>query len=630
MRLTIRKKLNTLLAAVLLLGIGSVIGLATDLFTRDFGRMIEKGTADGVDALSGRMRSELRRLSERAQLLGALSFETLGRQQDTLRFIQERLSSDPDLIALSVWRMRSPGRFELDWRVLRLGVEPELAAQVEIRPDDQTLNSVAQGAIEVSLGGTSPQASFFRMTIPFIKGEKGHFTGLLTFDVRRETLGAVLSSALQVSGALLDRHGRIVESADPAHLPPGALWSASSALPELPTAGQSEAGIRQLRDESSQGRSWTIARRSLGFADLSIAGRAPLDQAAIAKQKLYRRSLSLGIGILCLVLLIGLGLSSALTRPIEALTRAADRIAAGDFSARVTPTTSDELSLLARSFNTMAEKIRKLLAEAVEQARMKKELDTAKAVQQIFSPLKSHESERFRLAGNMLAASECGGDWWHYSRVGERLVVVMGDVTGHGVSAALVTAAAHGAFSLLMKKLDPALLERSPDEWLKKLTSDLNTAILATGGGHSAMTFVATIIDTQAAKAVSVNAAHRPPYLFRKVPETALRGLQDGIRWLAEPGSQALGESDALDPVVSVIDLLPGDLLFWYTDGLTERTDAKGRPIGKAKLLRTIGDLAASQPTDLGAACDHLMTELGVAAESHPADDITIVIGKFV
>ncbi|MCM2277247.1 MAG: SpoIIE family protein phosphatase [Oligoflexia bacterium] len=636
MGLSIRKKLNALVAGTVLLGVASVIGLATELFTEDIGRLIEKGTADAAEILAGRLRSELRRVAERAQLLAALPLESVGRQQDALRFLQERLSADPDLISLSFWRRAKVGgglsgtQFSLEWRVLRSGADPGLAALTQARPEDGMLESAARGTVELAPSGPGHEASFIRVAIPLVRAQPGNFSGLLTFDVRREALGAVFAAVTQSAGALLDRQGRILESSDPARLAPGTSWSELAALPELPEETRTEAGIRQLLHRDSQGRSWTIARRSLGFAGLSAVTRAPLDQVIATKEKLYRRSGSLGVAILSLALLIALAFSSALTRPIVSLTHAADRIASGDLSARASASSTDELSRLARSFNSMAARIDGLLAETAEKARMEKELDTARAVQKVFSPLKSFESERFNLAGNMLAASECGGDWWHYSRVGNQLVLVIGDVTGHGVSAALVTAAAHGAYSLLMKRVDPATLRQAPGEWLRELAKDLNAAILATGDGRSVMTFVASVIDLATGNVVSVNAAHRPPYLYR-APADGAKDPQQGYHWLAPPDGQALGEAETPDLQLTSFKLEPGDLLLWYTDGLVERADHHGRPFGKSRLLRLFREIAIAKSLDLSGACERLM-KLGESSSPNtpPADDITVVIGRYV
>ena len=137
------------------------------------------------------------------------------------------------------------------------------------------------------------------------------------------------------------------------------------------------------------------------------------------------------------------------------------------------------------------------------------------------------------LAGHAVPATECAGDWWHYRQIGDQMIVVIGDVTGHGVSAALITAAAHSAFAALMEEL-----AKTPTQAISAalIVERLNVGIFATCGGSSSMSFQASVIDLIEGKLSFINAEHRPAYIFRQsTDEMAMKMEQTAIQLLLVP-----------------------------------------------------------------------------------------------
>lgn len=351
-----------------------------------------------------------------------------------------------------------------------------------------------------------------------------------------------------------------------------------------------------------------------------VVGSLPKEVAFSGARLLARRTLLVGGGIL----LIAIGLSVLTVRRLLAglkqIWHATNRVAEGDFAVRVPLAQGprDEIGDLAGSFNLMAGKIGELMVATAEKARMEKELETAQLVQQRFFPRSAFESPNLRLAGRCRPASECGGDWWQYERIGDSIVIVMGDVTGHGVSSALVTAAVYGVFAQamsLVRKSSKLTLD------LRELLASLNLGVLSAAGGQATMSLIAAEIDLRTGKLRLSNASHRPPYWIRprcKEPVVPLLGS------LSSP----LGQGADTKFEIEEVDLGPGELVFLYTDGLVEAHGEQGRALRKSRLFKLLTEQAGASQPDPSRVCEIVLGEaVAIFQEDRQRqeDDITVV-----
>src|SRR5690606_18202755 len=113
---------------------------------------------------------------------------------------------------------------------------------------------------------------------------------------------------------------------------------------------------------------------------------------------------------------------------------------------------SDEIGELGAHFDVMADRVQALLVETQQKAMLEKELDIARMIQETLLPqpgLTRHHGISF--AGFFRAASVCGGDFWQYNELDDaRVVLSVGDVTGHGVPSAMISAAAKSSLDTLV------------------------------------------------------------------------------------------------------------------------------------------------------------------------------------
>jgi hypothetical protein len=239
--------------------------------------------------------------------------------------------------------------------------------------------------------------------------------------------------------------------------------------------------------------------------------------------------------------------------------------------------------------------------------RLDAELALARRIQRSFVPLTSPDIAGYEIASHYEAAREVGGDFFDVFRLrtrAGRLAIVIADVTGKGIAAALLMAFAR---PLLHAAIDNtaapvAALERT------------NRILVDEGGSSLFITALCAIVDLGTGRLRVGNAGHEPPLI---VP------AGDGpIRWLSGSGP-LLGAFTQLELSECVTDLDEGDLVVLYTDGVTDARAVSGERFGDDRLVGVVEAHRAAPPTDL-------VRALAAAVRDHqtgmpPADDVTIV-----
>lgn len=368
---------------------------------------------------------------------------------------------------------------------------------------------------------------------------------------------------------------------------------------------------------------YTRAHLWIGISTQAL--HSELGKVAIQAQE-HVRSLrvklwvSVGVALLLgIVLAMLLGMNMA--RPIAALSAQATRMAQGDFDRRVPVDRRDELGTLARNFNFMADRIGELLLEQAEKAALEHEMDLARSVQQAMLPASQVERVgHVSVVGYCAPASSCGGDWWmHRKLAGDRLLIVVGDATGHGIHSAMIAATARGAVEALAA-IDERMV--SPEQVLRAIDS----AIRNVGEHHVLMTAFAAVIDTMSGILQYANAGQNFPYVLHSADD----GTLGGAAILAAPGNPLGDQEIAVHIRSGARQLRRGELFLCFTDGLVERANPDGELFGDRRLLRALRGQPLGGARELEALRLRVMHEVDAyAAGADAEDDVTFVFCHF-
>lgn len=291
-------------------------------------------------------------------------------------------------------------------------------------------------------------------------------------------------------------------------------------------------------------------------------------------------------------------------------------IAKREFSSRLddifkkgeTDSDSSHVSGIQMNVVNLADQLIRLLSETAERASMKKELEVARVVQQLLVPAEDIITKKFvRIAGFYRPASECGGDWWAvYDLPEDRVLTLIGDVTGHGIASAIITGAAKAACDLACHITKGML---TPGDLLRMM----NSAIHETARRQIMMTCTAGIYDGRNRSLTIANAGHPFPHYVHngQLKPVVVQG-------------QPLGASSGSNYEATTISFAPGDTMLWFTDGIVEAENTQGEQFSERR-LRGVCQRAAPQ----GAAA--LRDAIVDAVDGHmrgrsQVDDMTLVV----
>lgn len=242
-------------------------------------------------------------------------------------------------------------------------------------------------------------------------------------------------------------------------------------------------------------------------------------------------------------------------------------------------------------------------------ARMQEEINLAAYLQNAMLPAAEIEQPGIRGAARLVTSSEVGGDYYDYYTLGGfQTVLLVGDVSGHGVAAGtLVSAVKAGVHGLRHDGIG------KPGEILRVL----NETLLEAAHSRMSMTMAALSLDARNGRLRFANAGHVLPYLRGK----------DGFQWRQiETHGLPLGlDADSDYAAVEIeLDLEIGDRLFLFTDGLVEEDSPLGEPFGYERLEAVLELYGDQEPSAL---IDAILT----AVRRHSGrdtftDDLTVVV----
>jgi phosphoserine phosphatase RsbU/P len=333
-------------------------------------------------------------------------------------------------------------------------------------------------------------------------------------------------------------------------------------------------------------------------------------------------------------LIIGSSMTRTVTRAVAHLYEATKHVDRGDFSHRIPVTSRDQLAELALSFNSMTTSIEKLIQEQKEKQRLESELAIAQEVQAQLFPRQVSELESLEVHGFCRPARTVSGDYYDFLTAhSQKLILAVGDISGKGISAALLMATIHSAVRAYSMEGMPQLREpvavgavagtgRVMAAWPEgvevspgALLALLNHQLYESTPPEKYATLFLAIYDSRSHTLTYSNGGHLPPILI---------GEDGSIRRL-EAGGTVVGLFDNMVYEEASVELHRGEIFLAYSDGVTEPENEFGE-FGEERLINLVRALRHRPLEEISQEVT-LAVDNWIGDNEQP-DDVTLVLAR--
>lgn len=345
-----------------------------------------------------------------------------------------------------------------------------------------------------------------------------------------------------------------------------------------------------------------------------------------------------------LALVMAIRLSRTITASVADLYQATLQVDRGELNHQIVVKREDQLAELSRSFNRMTGSLQRLLVEQKEKERLQNELSIAQEVQANLFPHRIHNLETLELHGVCRPARSVSGDYYDFllfhkygsgGREEAGVAIALGDISGKGISAALLMATLHSAVrayrfaneEVLYSESSVAGLTTSKDEISGphdelfespgRLLSLLNRHLYRSTQPEKYATLFLAHYDVETAALTYSNAGQLPPLVL---------GRDGGIRRL-DKGGTVVGLMDGMHYEEGRVQMQSGDIMVAYSDGVTEPENDFG-DFGEERLMEVVRRYR-DQPLHVISTQVMQALDAWIGAEEQP-DDITLVLARQV
>ncbi|MDD5439121.1 MAG: SpoIIE family protein phosphatase [Candidatus Omnitrophica bacterium] len=348
--------------------------------------------------------------------------------------------------------------------------------------------------------------------------------------------------------------------------------------------------------------------KSIAILGIDIA--AP--EVKSIRQKVRERFLTILVVGIIVSLILGIIISRRIAGPINELIKGAGHIAAGDLGFTVKVRGEDEIASLASVFNKMSgdlitytEELKHITAE---RERYLKELEIAKGIQESFLPEHAPAMPHVEIVASCVPAEIVGGDFYDFIPIDKtRWGLAIGDASGKGMPAAL--------FMALSRTLLKASARGNPD--ITATIRQANELIFEDDKANMFLTLFYAVLNAERTSLEYVNAGHNPPIVIRREKGETVFLKTDGI---------PLGLFRDMSFSVGETSLAGGDVVVFYTDGITEAVNDRNDAFGADRLIEVI---RRDRMNSAGQILSGIQTALKEFVGSRsPFDDSTLVVIK--
>ena len=282
------------------------------------------------------------------------------------------------------------------------------------------------------------------------------------------------------------------------------------------------------------------------------------------------------------------------------------QITGGNLNVVVNVRSNSEFASLSDDINMTVDTLKRYIAEAA--ARIDKELEFARIIQMsalpnVFPPFPDHKE--LDIFASMNPAKEVGGDFYDFYMVNnDTLAFIIADVSGKGIPAAM--------FMMTSKTLIKSLATEGLD--IEDTISTANRKLCENNEANMFITAFMGFLDLKTGKLRYVSAGHNPPLLCH---------ADGGFQYLPKSKTIVLAAMEGYPYKAQEIQLAPGDMIYTYTDGVTEATDSNNELYGEPRLQEALNARSWNSMEEL---CKGIKKDVDAfVGEAPQFDDITMV-----
>jgi sigma-B regulation protein RsbU (phosphoserine phosphatase) len=335
-----------------------------------------------------------------------------------------------------------------------------------------------------------------------------------------------------------------------------------------------------------------------------------------------------------IALIIGTRMTRTVTGAVAQLYNATRNVDRGDFSHRIPVNSSDQLAQLSLSFNSMTESIEKLIQEQKEKQRLEGELAIAQEVQAQLFPRQVSELESLEVHGFCRPARTVSGDYYDFlTASSHKLILAVGDISGKGISAALLMATIHSAVRAYSVESLPQMREpvavgavagagRIMAAWPEgievspgALLGLLNHQLYESTPPEKYATLFLGIYDGRSHRLTYSNGGHLPPLLIG----------EDGTLRRLDCGGTVVGLFDNMTYEEGSVEMHPGEIFVAYSDGVTEPENEFGE-FGEARLIEIVTENRHLPLVQISQSVTSAVDDW--IGDNEQPDDITLVLAR--
>ena len=306
----------------------------------------------------------------------------------------------------------------------------------------------------------------------------------------------------------------------------------------------------------------------------------------------------------------GFVMTRQITKAVSGLYEATQYVKAGDWTHRVRIERRDQLGVLGESFNDMTGSISALLEESKKRQRLENELSIASEVQNQLFPQKVPSLNGVELEAINKAARTVSGDYYDFIQLSPtHLAIALADISGKGISAALLMASLQAA--LRSQLLSPDSEKMSTAD----LVARLNMHMVRNTADDRFATFFIAVYDSATRTLRYTNAGHLPGFL-----------ISNGKSKHLDKGGMVLGVVEDYVYEEGSVLVPPNALLVEYSDGLVEPENVYGEEFGIRRLQEAALRVQSSAPRVVGQSL--MMAAEEWAGTPEQADDMTVVVAR--